>query len=55
MTLDEWFDYLEVYLPKQIRDETEEMILQMNQMAQRVQQCILKQKSEKEKGKLPLS
>ncbi|KAH7836798.1 hypothetical protein Vadar_005814 [Vaccinium darrowii] len=51
MTLEEWFDYLEEYLPKQIRDETEEMILQMNQRAEQVQKFILKQRSDKEKGK----
>lgn len=51
MTLEEWFDYLEEYLPKQIRDETEEMILQMNQRAEQVQEFILKQRSDKEKGK----
>ncbi|KAH7840489.1 hypothetical protein Vadar_017585 [Vaccinium darrowii] len=51
MTLEEWFDYLEEYLPKQIRDETEEMILQMNQRAEQVQEFSLKKRSDKEKGK----
>ncbi|XAR68299.1 hypothetical protein NMG60_11003380 [Bertholletia excelsa] len=54
MTLGEWFDYLEVYLPKQIHDETEEMILRMNRMAKQFHEFILKQKNEKEKGVLPI-
>ncbi|XP_057476528.1 FHA domain-containing protein At4g14490-like [Actinidia eriantha] len=50
MTLGEWFDYLEVYLPKQIYEGTEEMILRMNQKAEKFHEFVLKQMNDKEKG-----
>ncbi|CAK9165439.1 unnamed protein product [Ilex paraguariensis] len=52
MTLGEWFDYLEVYLPKQIHVETEELILGMKQRAEQFHEFILHQKNGK--GKLPM-
>ncbi|KAL6953995.1 hypothetical protein U1Q18_008315 [Sarracenia purpurea var. burkii] len=52
MTLEEWFDYLEVYLPKQIFEKTEEMILGMNKSAEQFYDFISKQKNDKEKGKM---
>ena len=48
MSLGEWFDYLEVYLPKQIHEETEEMILRMNQRAEQFHEFVLKQMHDKE-------
>ncbi|KAF5962180.1 hypothetical protein HYC85_003389 [Camellia sinensis] len=54
MTLGDWFDYLEVYLPKQIYDETEEIILRMKQKAEKFHEFVLQQKNDKEKGKLPM-
>ncbi|THG20878.1 hypothetical protein TEA_003102 [Camellia sinensis var. sinensis] len=49
MTLGDWFDYLEVYLPKQIYDETEEIILRMKQKAEKFHEFVLQQKNDKEK------
>ncbi|KAF8021860.1 hypothetical protein BT93_G2104 [Corymbia citriodora subsp. variegata] len=49
MSLREWFDYMEVYLPKQITDETEKLISEMRMKAQRVREYVAEQK--KQKGK----
>ncbi|OMO54779.1 hypothetical protein CCACVL1_27574 [Corchorus capsularis] len=48
MTLGEWFDYLEVHLPKQIIETTDEMIEGIRKKAERLQQYMVEQKK---KGK----
>ncbi|KAK2972975.1 hypothetical protein RJ640_022032 [Escallonia rubra] len=54
MTLGEWFDYLEVYLPRQIREETDQMILEMKQKAEQFQEFMSQRKYAKEKDKVPM-
>lgn len=49
MKLGEWFDYLEVYLPKQIIDATEEMISKMRHKAEKLHEFMLQEKNAKEK------
>ncbi|KAI3412743.1 FHA domain-containing protein [Psidium guajava] len=49
MSLREWFDYMEAYLPKQITDETEKLIAEMRTKAQRVREYVAEQN--KQKGK----
>ncbi|KAL3623304.1 hypothetical protein CASFOL_032120 [Castilleja foliolosa] len=44
MTLGEWFEFLDVYLPKQIVDETEKVITEMRQEAERLHEFVLKKK-----------
>ncbi|CAN4077998.1 unnamed protein product [Withania somnifera] len=48
MTLGEWLDCLEVYLPKQIIDATEDMILGMKQNTEKYQEFMLQQKNAKD-------
>nr|GMD69733.1 FHA domain-containing protein At4g14490-like [Ipomoea batatas] len=48
LTLGEWLDYLEIYVPKQIIDVTEEMILEMRKKAEKLQEFMLHQKNAKE-------
>ncbi|RDY14643.1 FHA domain-containing protein, partial [Mucuna pruriens] len=54
ITLDEWFDFLEVHLPKQIIDETEEMIDSMTKKAERLRQYIMEIQQRNDKAKMPV-
>ncbi|XP_057416363.1 FHA domain-containing protein At4g14490-like [Lotus japonicus] len=45
LSLGEWFDFLEVHLPKQIIDATEEMFDSMRQKAERLREYIMMQKN----------
>ncbi|KAL5162905.1 FHA domain-containing protein [Glycine soja] len=54
MTLGEWFDFLEVYMPKQIIDETEEMIDLMTQKAERLREYIVEMQQQNGKAKMPM-
>ncbi|ESW32511.1 hypothetical protein PHAVU_002G328500 [Phaseolus vulgaris] len=54
MTLGEWFDFLEVHLPKQIIDETEEMIDSMTQKAERLRKYIAEMQQQNGKDKMAL-
>ncbi|KAJ4722625.1 FHA domain-containing protein [Melia azedarach] len=47
MTLGEWFDYMEIYLPQQIIEATEEMIEGMRRKAERVHEYMREQKNGK--------
>ncbi|XP_054812097.1 FHA domain-containing protein At4g14490-like [Prosopis cineraria] len=47
LTLGEWFHFLEVHLPKQIIDATEEMIDSMKEKAERVRDYMVKQRNDK--------
>ncbi|GER57083.1 ubiquitin-like protein 5 [Striga asiatica] len=47
MTLGEWFEFLEVYLPKHIIDETEQMISEMRKKAERLNEFMLQHKNAK--------
>jgi histidinol dehydrogenase len=49
MKLGEWFDYMEVHLPKQIINATEEMIEGMRQKAERVREYMVEQRNDKSK------
>ncbi|KAL3634515.1 hypothetical protein CASFOL_021569 [Castilleja foliolosa] len=51
MTLGEWFKCLDDYLPKQIVDETEKVITEMRQEAERLHEFVLKKKKKNATGK----
>ncbi|KAI3892220.1 hypothetical protein MKX03_026882 [Papaver bracteatum] len=56
MTLGEWFDYMEVYLPKQIRKTTEEIVSSMRDRSRQFSQFMLEQQQLQQKdgkGKHP--
>ncbi|XP_051135684.1 uncharacterized protein LOC127254562 [Andrographis paniculata] len=44
MTMGEWFDFLEVFLPKQIIDATEAMVSEMKWKAKRLNEYMMKKK-----------
>ncbi|KAL9410789.1 hypothetical protein AB3S75_044545 [Citrus x aurantiifolia] len=52
MTLGEWFDYVEVYLRKQILNTTEEMIKEMKNKAERVHKYMIEEKKKKKMDNL---
>lgn len=52
MTLGEWFDYMEVYLRKQILNTTEEMIEEMKNKAERVHKYMIEEKKKKKMDNL---
>ncbi|KAJ9692727.1 hypothetical protein PVL29_011692 [Vitis rotundifolia] len=52
MTLGDWFDFVELHLPKQIYDVIEEMVAGMRESGERVREHMLQQKNEK--GKLAI-
>lgn len=54
MTLAEWFDFLEVYLPKQIIDETEEMFASMRQKAERLREYVTMHQNQKLEAEAPV-
>ncbi|KAL8126303.1 hypothetical protein AgCh_013549 [Apium graveolens] len=54
MTLGEWFDFLEVYLPQKIHNETEELISNMKQRAMQFHEHSVQQKRAMGKGKSPM-
>ncbi|KAK9713679.1 hypothetical protein RND81_06G043800 [Saponaria officinalis] len=55
MTLGEWFDYLEAYVPKQIYDVTDEIIDDMRKRAKQFDVFMLEQQQQKAKDKLPMT
>lgn len=55
MTLGEWLDYLETYLPEQIIDTTEEMISEMIQKAEKVHKFMSLHKNDKERTGVDVS
>lgn len=54
MTLGEWFDYVEVYFPKVIHDETETMIPSMKEQAGKFHEFRLQQEMLKDERKRPM-
>lgn len=50
MTLEEWFNYMEVDLPKQILEVTEEMVEGMRRKAERVREYMIEQKKKQGVG-----
>ncbi|KAJ4982194.1 hypothetical protein NE237_033031 [Protea cynaroides] len=51
MTLGEWFDYMEIYLPKQIYDPSDKIILGMKERARKLNEYMSQQQNGK--AKLP--